>query len=147
MPTPTMIPPKQEPTARAQTRDRQGGHDFDQGAPPSAVWDVAGRSLRWMGGASGGVLFLGVAGACCGGLSLGVVAAATGAAGLAAGLGSVLLALASALGLALASLARRRTTRRDDPCCGARAGAHEPILPAGERERPTDPGAGPRRGL
>jgi hypothetical protein len=61
-----------------------------------------------MGCAGGGVLAVGAAAACCGGMSLGLVGLASGVAAAAAGLSAVLVALVTAIVLGTASIARRR---------------------------------------
>ncbi len=91
----------------------------DRPQPPSG--DAARRSLRWGSRAFGGVLLLGAAGACCGAVPLALVIAAAGAAGLAAGLGAAAFAVASAAGVALVAITRRRTR-----AAGARCAPSQP---------------------
>jgi hypothetical protein len=86
----------------------------EAGTPESSSFAAATarRSVRWSGRAFGGVFVVGGAAACCGGVPLGLLFAAAGGAGVAAGLGVTLLAVASAAALAVGAASRRRGGRR-----------------------------------
>jgi hypothetical protein len=93
----------------------RAGHSqrIDQSNPPRSRL-AARRSLRWARRSFAGVFLVGATEACCGGLPVGFVLAAAGAAGVAAGLGVAVLALCSAATVALLGRRRRRNACHAD---------------------------------
>lgn len=113
--------PPRAPTTTATTRPVSGGLAADAAArrasrqPPKLR-----RSLRWAGGAFGGVFAVGAVCASCGVVPLGLVLAAAGAASLTAGLGVALFALGSAMLVAVLARSRRRG-QPPEACCSPAA--------------------------
>lgn len=79
---------------------------------PTHSGSVAGRAAESGLGMFGAVFLVGAAGACCGGVPIGLVLGAAGAAGVLTGLGVLGLAIVPATGVALVALLRSRAPAR-----------------------------------